>query len=64
MSHGAFMEIIMRLCVQNIGHECFNCLNVWISIVRCNSMTVCKHSTVSPGASPVMFIALRDLRFM
>ena len=23
MSHGAFMEIIMYLCVRNIGHECF-----------------------------------------
>ena len=64
MSHGTFMDVMIRLCVRNIGHECCMCLKIWIYKVTCNSMTVFNHTPVCPGASPVMFIALRDLRFI
>ena len=44
MSHGAFMDVIMRLCVRNIGHECFMCLIFFFQVVTCNAHDVFNHT--------------------
>ena len=54
------MELIMRLCVRSIGHECFIYLKNWIYKVRWSVHDDFNHAPVCPKKSAMYLMGKKN----